>query len=60
MNGRERTAHTHTSREIYYVNDGLPHTSAADVSDNQTCQIIQKGGKKASRGMNQSPRMLFM
>lgn len=37
----EKGLHTHT--QIYYVNDdGVPHTSAASVSDNQTCQIIQK------------------
>lgn len=44
--------HTHITHPvrcvIYNLNDGLPHTSAASVSDNQTCQIIQKEEKNES------------
>lgn len=56
----EKGLHTHThthqsSTEIYNVNDGLSHTSAASVSDNQTCQIIQKEKKKKDSGYESEP-----
>ena len=54
--------HTHThqsSTETYNVNDGLSHTSAASVSDNQTCQIILKE-KKDTGYESEPPYALFV
>lgn len=55
MNGSERTTHTHithpASCAIYNVNERLALTSAASISDNQTCRIIHREERDESESL---------